>query len=62
MHLGDAALINHIKTMKDSSLPGFKVLVKSIEKSDRKLKWAKYFPDIHEEILKEYDFCGESIN
>ena len=60
--LGDAALINHIKTMKDSSLPGFKVLVKSIEKSDRKLKWAKYKPDIHEEMLKEYDFCGNKIN
>ena len=58
--LGDRALYEQIDTMEDNDLPKFKVLVKSIENSNRKLFWQKDFPD--NKILKEYDFCGESIN
>jgi hypothetical protein len=58
--LGDRALYEQIDTMEDNDLPKFKVLVKSIENSNRKLFWQKDFPD--KKVLKEYDFCGESIN
>ena len=60
--LGDKALINQIKTMKENNLPNFKVLVKSINNPNRKLRWAKYKPEKDKEMLKEYNFCGHSIN
>jgi hypothetical protein len=60
--LGDKALINHIKTMRDNNLPDFKVLVKSIESSNRQLKWSQYEPEKDLVMLKDYDFCGHKIN
>ncbi len=60
--LGNEALINHIKTMEQNNLPNFKVLVKSIESSDRKLRWAEHRPDEDKEMLKDYNFCGHKIN
>ena len=60
--LGDLALINQIKTMQENSLPNFKVLVKSIENSDRKLKWTELIPDQDNKMLKNYEFCGHEIN
>ena len=60
--LGNEALINHIKTMQLNEMPKFKVLVKSLESSDRRLKWAALRSEKEEEMLKNYDFCGHNIN
>ena len=60
--LGDEALINHIKTMKQNNLPSFKVLVKSIGNSNRKLRWAEHRPEEDEKMLKDYNFCGHKIS
>ena len=48
--------------MRDNNLPDFKVLVKSIENSNRQLKWSQYEPEKDLEMLKDYDFCGHKIN
>lgn len=60
--LGDKALINHIKTMKNNNLPNFKVLVKSIENANKTLKWSEHRPEKDQQMLKEYNFCGHNIN
>lgn len=60
--LGDLALINQIKTMQKNNLSNFKVLVKSIENSNKKLKWAEIIPDQEKKMLKNYKFCGHKIN
>jgi hypothetical protein len=60
--LGDKALINHIKTMKNNNLPNFKVLVKSIESANKTLKWSEHRPEKDQQMLKEYNFCGHKIN
>ncbi len=60
--LGDKALINHMETMKENNLPNFKVLVKSIENTNKTLKWSELRPEKHQQMLKEYNFCGHNIN
>ena len=36
--------------------------MKSIENSDRKLKWTELIPDQDNKMLKNYEFCGHEIN
>lgn len=58
--IGDSALYNHLKTMKEKNFPEFKVLFKSLKNPSKTPAWSEFKPEI--KVLETYNFCGNHIN